>query len=100
KKGKRLGSVYTSENPEGETDREVSLPSSSASSAADDSEFEDATMETPCQQRRRAHRSSPIFGFGEGPSILQQQMASQATIATNNASLSTVEILTFFYFFI
>src|SRR5437660_5904181 len=94
KKGKRLRSVYTSENPEGETDCEVSLPSSSASSGADDSEFEDATMETPRQRRRRAHRSSPVFGFGEGPSILQQQMASQATVATNNAILSTVEILT------
>src|SRR5437660_11614875 len=92
KKGKRLRSVYTSENPEGETDRDVSLPSSSASSAADESEFEDATMETP--RRRRAHHSSPVFGFGEGPSILQQQMASQATVATNNAILSTVEILT------
>src|SRR5437588_4369936 len=94
KKGKRLRSVYTSANPEGETDREVSLPSSNASSAADESEFEDATMETPRRRRRRAHCSSPIFGFGEGPSILQQQMASQATIATNKAILSTVEILT------
>src|SRR5437660_3520661 len=94
KKGKRLRSVYTSENPEGETDREVSLPSSSASSAAEDSEFEDATMETPRQRRRHAHRSSPIFGFGEGPSILQQQMASQATIGTNHAILNMVEILT------
>src|SRR5947209_875651 len=37
KKGNRLRSVYTSENPEGETDHEVSLPSSSASSATDDS---------------------------------------------------------------
>src|SRR5205085_11940101 len=88
KKGKRLRSVYTSENPEGETDRDVLLPSSSASSAADESEFEDATMETP--RRRRAHRSSSIFGFSKGQSILQQQMASQATIATNNAILSTV----------
>src|SRR5437660_527723 len=94
KKGKRLRSVYTSENPEGETDREVSLPSSSASYVADDSEFEDSTMETPRQRRHRAHRSSPVFGFGEWPSILQQQMASQATIVTNNAILSTVEILT------
>src|SRR5437588_5915429 len=92
KKGKRLRSVYTSENPEGETDRDVSLPSSSASSVADESEFEDATMETP--RCRRAHHSSPVFGFGKGQSILQQQMASQATIATNNAILSTVEILT------
>src|SRR5947209_4732227 len=91
KKRKRLRSVYTSENPEGETDRDVSLPSSSASSAADESEFEDATMETP--RRRRAHRSSPVFGFGEGQSILQQQMSSQATIATNNDIPSTVEIL-------
>src|SRR5947209_11916565 len=52
KKGKHLRSVYTSENPEGETDRDVLLPSSSASSAADESEFEDATMETPRRRQK------------------------------------------------
>ena len=52
-------------------------------------------QETPRQERRRrALRSSPIPGFGEGPSILQQQLASQANVATNNAILGTVEILT------
>src|SRR5437660_8009065 len=86
KTGKRLRSVYTSENPEGETDRDVSLLSLSASSAAVESEFEDVTMETP--RRRHAHRTSPVSGFSEGQCILQQQMVSQATIATNNAILS------------
>ena len=53
-------------------------------------------METPRQERQRRHRRSspPGFGFGEGPTILQREMAAQATLATNNAILSTVEILT------
>ena len=94
KKGKRLRSIYTTDNPEAETDREISLPSSKASSVADESDTDNNTAQTPKQPRRRAPRSSPTFGFGESQSILQQQMASQAAMATNNAILTTVEILT------
>ena len=95
KKGKRQRPVYTSENPEAETDRDVPISSSSASSVADESEYDDPMLETPRQERqRRGHRPSSGLGFGEGPTILQREMAAQATLATNNAILSTVEILT------
>src|SRR5437588_862635 len=77
KKGKRLRSIYTTDNPEAETDREISLPSSKASSVADESDTDNNTAQTPKQPRRRAPRSRPTFGFGESQSILQQQLQPQ-----------------------
>ena len=93
RKQKRPRPIYAAD--ENETDREISLPSSNTTSEAEETDH-DATMETPRQERQRRHRRSspPGFGFGEGPTILQREMAAQATLATNNAILSTVEILT------
>ena len=66
------------------------------STTDDDDDMEGNTHETPKAQRcRRDPRSSPTFtNFGESGAILQHQLNAQGAIATNNAILNTVKILT------
>ena len=109
KKSKRARPTYANEDPDTETDRKVELPnpntplptnlrapSSTASTTDDDDEMEGNPHETPKPRRRRCDpRSSPTFtNFGESGTILQQALNAQGAIATNNAILNMVEILT------
>jgi hypothetical protein len=92
KQGKRRREIYNPDDPLFETDREVSLPSSIASSIAGDSEDDEQMPdETPKQRRQRRRRQASPFGE---QSILQAQLAAQASIGANTAIVTTVEILT------
>ena len=106
-RSKRARPIYSGEDPYTQTDREVELPNpnvsiptnpsapGSTASTMDDDEDMENTHETPkARRRRRDPQSSPTFtNFGESGSILQHQLNAQAAMATNNAILNTIEIL-------